>query len=438
MATIRLPHKWVPRDYQMAGWTALERGIKRGIWVWPRRHGKDDAALHWTATAAFRQVGTYWHMLPEASQARKAIWEAVNPKTGKRRIDEAFPPSIRATTKSQDMFIRFVNGSTWQVVGSDNYNSLVGAPPIGVVFSEFAIANPTSWAFIRPILRENGGWALFVSTPRGRNHLANMFEAYESDPEWFVQKLTAKETGVFTARQLDAERKDYIREYGRTMGLSLFRQEYLCSFDAAIPGAYYGPDIEEAESEGRICAVPVEKQTPVHTAWDLGRNDQTVIWFFQVVGREIHLVDYYANSGVGLDHYAGIVKERGYHYGDHYFPHDVEVQELGAPAPRKETLRNFGIKVRTLKRESVEDRIQAVRNILSRCWFDKDRTYDGYNALRQYRRIWDDKRKVFQDRPYHDWASDPADAFGYMAQALRTAERPVSKALPKIRTDWVV
>jgi phage terminase large subunit len=172
MATITLPHKWSPRPYQKRLWSYLEGGGKRAIEIAHRRWGKDDVALHWAACAAMQRPASYWHMLPNYSQARKAIWTAVNPHTGKRRIDEAFPAAIRSATLENEMFIRFKNGSTWQVIGSDNYDSLVGTPPAGIVFSEWARANPASWGYLAPILLENDGWALFITTPIGRNHCA--------------------------------------------------------------------------------------------------------------------------------------------------------------------------------------------------------------------------------------------------------------------------
>ena len=172
---ISLPNNWQPRDYQRPAWDYLEKGGKLAYVIAHRRWGKDDIALHWTACAAFDRVGTYWHLLPQASQARKAVFEAINPHTGLRRIDEAFPRELRETTRENEMFIRFKNGSTWQVVGSDNYDSLVGSPPVGVVMSEWALAKPQAWAYLRPILKENGGWAAFITTPRGRNHCHRMF-----------------------------------------------------------------------------------------------------------------------------------------------------------------------------------------------------------------------------------------------------------------------
>jgi phage terminase large subunit len=239
-----------------------------------RRWGKDDIALNWTARACHQRIGTYWHLLPEASQARKAIWDAINPHTGKRRIDEAFPEALRAQTLNNEMFIRFKCGSSWQVIGSDNYNSLVGSPPIGITFSEWQLARPEAWTYMRPILAENGGWALFLWTSRGRNHAVRAFEARERDKaNWFTQKSTALETSVFTVEQLDRERQELIDEAGsEEEGDAKFRQEYLVDFDAAVPGSYFGAQIKLATDEGRIGAYSHIPSLKVDTAWDIGRR----------------------------------------------------------------------------------------------------------------------------------------------------------------------
>jgi hypothetical protein len=255
-------------------WVYLERGGLRADVAAHRRWGKDDIALNWTARACHQRIGTYWHLLPEASQARKAIWDAINPHTGKRRIDEAFPEALRAQTLNNEMFIRFKCGSSWQVIGSDNYNSLVGSPPIGITFSEWQLARPEAWTYMRPILAENGGWALFLWTSRGRNHAVRAFEARERDKaNWFTQKSTALETSVFTVEQLDRERQELIDEAGsEEEGDAKFRQEYLVDFDAAVPGSYFGAQIKLATDEGRIGAYSHIPSLKVDTAWDIGRR----------------------------------------------------------------------------------------------------------------------------------------------------------------------
>jgi phage terminase large subunit len=413
---------WRPRPYQRALWDYMEsggRGGKRAIAIWHRRAGKDELALHAAACSIWERPATYWHMLPEAAQARKAIWMAVNPHTGVRRIDEAFPAPLRETTRDQDMMIRFKNGATWQVVGSDNYNSLVGSPPWGVVLSEYALANPAAYAYLSPILRENGGWFLAITTPRGKNHAYRMVENGRRNSSWFAQVLSVDETGAFSPEALAEERADLIANFGRDMGAALYSQEYECSFDAAIIGAYYVTEMADAAKEGRIGVVPVDRTLPVHTAWDLGISDATAIWFWQATGREIRVVDYIADSGKDIQHYATLVRERGYTPGIDWVPHDAKVRELGSGRTRVEAMIRAGLRPRLVPDHKVDDGINAARMTLARCWFDAEKCEAGIEALKAYRRNWDDKLRRFDDRPLHDWASDPADAFRYLAMAWR-------------------
>ena len=421
MSEIVIPNMWTPRDYQLPVWNALEQGVKRVVAPWHRRSGKDDVALNWTAVSLFDRVGTYWHLLPQANQARKAIWDAVNPHTGMKRIDQAFPPEIRRRTRDQDMFIEFRNNATWQVVGSDNYNSLVGSPPVGVVFSEYALADPNSWAFLRPILRENGGWAMFISTPRGRNHFHGLYKLAMQEPDWFGQLLTVDDTGIVSPEDIEKERREVAKERGDDEAENIINQEYYCSFDAAIPGSYYGKIIAKAETEGRICDVPYDPRLPVTTAWDLGVGDSTAIWFIQQDRQSVRVIDFYENSGVGADHYARVLRERDYQYDRHILPHDADDREWGSNASsRVDTLKSLGIKPHTvLPRASVDDGINAVRVLLPRCWFDRVKCDRGLNALRQYQRTWNEKLRAFSATPLHDWSSHAADAFRYLAQGLK-------------------
>lgn len=421
---VTLPNNWDPRPYQLPAWKALESGKKRALLLWHRRAGKDDVCLHWAATQAMQRVGNYWHMLPQYAQARKSVWDAVNPRTGKRRIDEAFPDAICTSKRANDMFVRFKNGSTWQLVGSDNFDALVGSPPIGVTASEWALADPRAWAYLRPILLENGGWAVFITTVRGKNHVYAMYEGGKNDPDWFVQLLTARDTGILTEAQLEKERLEYQREYGHDDGDALFAQEWMCDWNAAIVGSYYGRMMRDLENKGRFTSVPYDPQALVHTAWDLGLNDQTVVWFFQIVGQEIHIIDLIHNSGQPLAWYAGEILKRGYALGQHILPHDADAHELQTNRTRYETLVGllgqncYVLKAKGAERVLVADGINAVRSILPRCWFDKEKTEYGIEALKAYRREWDSEKKTFHDRPVHDWASDPADGFRYLALGL--------------------
>lgn len=422
---VELPgNGWTPRDDQMPIWQYLnktERGARADICA-HRRYGKDDVCLHWGAVASQRRVGTYWHMLPEAAQARKAIWEAVNPRTGKRRIDEAFPQALRANTRDTDMLIRFKNGSTWQVLGSDNYNSFVGSPPIGVTFSEWSLANPMSWSYVRPILLENGGWALFLWTPRGRNHATRAFESRARDPDWFTRKISARQTPVFTEEQLQKELKEMIDEAGsKQEGEALFRTEYLVDFDAPVPGSYYAENMMNAAEEFRIGKIDYNPKYPVFTCWDLGMDDYTSIWFFQkVAGNFYNFIDYYETQGLGFEDISrdrpGIVTEAfkgkmAWKFQMHYLPHDVKVRELGAKGQaRKLVLKKEGVwPIRTGIPRDLDEAIPITRKFLKKCRFDEEKCEAGIEHLKQYRKKFNKSLGVYTGES-HDEHSHAADA----------------------------
>jgi len=446
LPTIQLPHKWRPRAYQRPAWDYLERGGRHAELIWHRRSGKDEISLHRTACAAFERVATYWHMLPEAAQARKAIWEAINPHTGIRRIDEAFPHEVRASTNATEMLIRFKNGSTWQVVGSDNFNSLVGSPPAGVVFSEWALANPSSRAYLRPILLENGGWQIYITTPRGKNHAFRTYSAAKTEPGAFAQVLSAAQTRTLSAEALESERLAYIADFGIDQGEALFDQEYLCSFDAAVLGAYYAKALSQAERQGRITQVPYQPELPVYTAWDIGYSDDTAVWFWQMVRGEVHVIDYYAANGHGVDHYADMLDAKGYNYAKSgqrpviYLPHDAKAKTFAAAG--KSTQEQFyarGYASLIVPSLSLQDGIQATRMTLPSCYFDAEKCAEGVEALKLYRREWDDDKKCFREQPVHDWTSHPSDGFRMLSIVWQEmAQKPTGPVAPKFATDLTV
>jgi phage terminase large subunit len=364
-------------------------------------------------------------MLPQANQARKAIWTAVDSHTGIKRIDWAFPQELREATNDQEMLIRFKNGSTWQVVGSDNYQGVIGSGAFGIVYSEYMLSDPNAWLYLQPILEENGGWAIFNGTPRGRNHFHGIFELGKSEPGWFAERLTVKDTGVFDEVQLAKIRREIARERGDDEAENIINQEYFCSWDAAIPGSYYGKMIGDLELADCIGHVAYDPRYPVTTAWDLGVGDSTAIWFAQRTYTELRIIDYYEASGVGADHYAKVIKEKPYHYERHILPHDANDREWGNNASsRVDVLKGLGVRPLTiLPRASVDDGINAVRVALHGARFDRQKCDRGIDALRQYQKRWDDKLKVFSQAPLHDWTSHAADAFRYLAQGLRDAPR---------------
>jgi hypothetical protein len=449
MPKITIPaNGWRPRPYQMPAWAAWERGIKRSLLVWHRRAGKDELSLQKFACAAMTNPANYWHCLPKYEQARKAIWEAVNPHTGRKRIDEVFPMEIRKRTDNSSMVVEFKTGSVYRVVGSDNPDSLVGAPPLGIAFSEWAISNPSAWGLLQPILLENGGWADFITTPRGRNHVHGMLKMARARPEtWFSQVLTVDDTHQVTPEMIAEAKAEYVSLFGEDAAEALIQQEYWCSFEAAILGSYYGKELAQAEQQGRIGDVEPTAGVAVHVAWDLGVGDDNPLWFWQAVpgaaGRgQIKILDYYTAHGYGIKHYADVVKRRIEQWNDelgdirlgiNYVPHDAKVREQGSwdsdtlkAKQRIEVMaEQFGAShVKVVKAHSIQDGISAVRQILHRCWFDEARCSAGLEALRQYQSEWDDKKKKFRDEPLHDWTSHPADAFRYLAMAYREIVPP--------------
>jgi len=431
---VRIPNNWSPRQYQRPAWDYLENGGRHAELIWHRRSGKDEVALHRACVAAFERPATYWHMLPEAAQARKAIWEAVNPHTGIRRIDEAFPMALRATTREQEMLIKFANGATWQVVGSDNFSSLVGSPPAGIVYSEWALANPSARAYLRPILAENGGWQLFITTPRGKNHAHTTYQAARKTPWAFAQILRARDTGIFDEDLLAFEKAAYIADFGEDMGVALYEQEYECSFEAAILGAYYGKELTRARVEGRIRSVPYDPETPVRTAWDLGFSDDVAIWFYQIKRGEIHVIDYESFHTQDVEYCHKLLVGKGYRYYSEgkkpvlFLPHDARAKTFAARGKSVEQqFIDLGYIIRIVPSLSLQDGIQAARKTLPRCWFDEEACATGIDALGQYQREWDDKTKCFRNTPRHDWTSHPADAFRYLSIMWQQEAEPKPK-----------
>ena len=428
---IRLPAgDWGPRDHQLKLWKYLQAGGKRAIAIWHRRAGKDEVCLHHAMRALWMRPGNYWHCLPEYAQARKSIFDAVNPHTGKRRIDEAFPEHLRESTREHDMTIRFKNGSTWSCIGSDSYDRTVGASAAGLTYSEYALCNPSAWAYHRPMLEENNGWAIFISTPRGRNHAFDMLNYARRADGWFSEVLTAVDTGTLTREQLDYALAEYVALYGADAGRAAYEQEYMCNFTASILGAYFALECTEIRNEGRVLDIEPDLDRPVHRAWDLGVRDDTAIWWYQARGGQLLILDVMAGSGVGVEHFRDEIfqrhEERGWIHGDDYVPHDAKIKEWGSGRTRVETMQSMGLNPLLVPLAGLEDGINAVRRTLPLCVFHP-RCEPGLAALEQYQREWDDDKKAFKLNPLHNWTSHYADAFRYLAQGWKPAPKRVIK-----------
>lgn len=423
---IRLPFRFTPRPYQVPIMKAIDDGIKRIVWVSHRRSGKDKTCLNIMAKKMQEKVGNYFYMFPTYSQSKKVIWEGVD-RDGMRMIDHFPRELIDGTPNDTELKIKYKNGSMFQLIGTDDIDRVLGTNPIGVVFSEYPLQNPLVWGFIRPILAENGGWAIFMGTPRGENHFYTLYESAKKSPDWFTSFLTTNDTKAIDGAVLEQERSEIIKQYGDD---ALYQQEYECNFTVPIAGAYYVHQIQKMYEEGRVCTVPYEDRLLVDTWWDLGVDDFMSIWFSQKSGGEIRLIDYYENSGQGFPHYASVLKDKPYVYGEHIAPHDIEVKEMGTGVTRIETAKRLGIKFRTAPKLPIIEGIDAVRSMLGKCWFDSKRCAEGLNGLKNYRKQYDEKRKTYVDHPYHDWASHPADA-------IRTGGVVTNFRLDKEKSQYV-
>lgn len=432
MADVVLPYKWTPRSYQIRAWRHFQgnREGARGVCVWHRRAGKDLFAINLISTKIPERVGTYWHLLPTYKQGRAIVWNGFT-RDGRKFLDH-FHPDLVTDKNSTEMRVKFMNGSNYQVVGTDDINSLVGTNPIGCVFSEYSLHDPGAWDYIRPILAENGGWALFIYTARGKNHGYTLLELAKKNKKWFSEVLVAGDHG--TKREDGTSViSDQVIQDERDAGMpeEMIQQEFFCSFESPFVGAYYGTQMLAAEKSGRVGRVPYEPKLEVHTAWDIGIGDSTAIWFFQEYGHELRVIDYYENSGEGLHHYVKALKGQvpghehrvEYLYGRHHGPHDLEVREFTSGKSRIETARELGLRFNVVRKHEVNDGIEVVRMTIPTCYFDAERCVRGIEGLRQYRKEWDDKNKCFKANPLHDWTSHPADAFRILVMGRRARPR---------------
>lgn len=403
-----------PRPYQLPLLKALDSGFKRVLAVLPRRAGKDITALNYVIRQMYENPGVYYYIFPTYSQAKKVIWDSMT-NDGERILDY-FPEELVTQKNGQEMKIRMKSKtgaeSLFQLIGSDNYDSLMGTNPKGCVFSEYALQDPTAYQYIRPILTANGGWALFISTPRGKNHLWTLAELAQNSPDWFYLKLSVEDTHHIPMSEIEKERREGL------MSEDMIQQEYYTSFEMGVEGSYYNKYIDVARRDGRISVVPWENGFKVHTAWDIGVRDSTTIIFFQTIGQTVRIIDCYENSKEGLEHYAQIIHNKPYTYGTHIAPHDIRVREWGSGMTRIEKAKELGINFTISNEVDIPDGIEACRSCFSKLWIDEKKCEPLIKALENYRQEYDVKRKIYKPRPLHDWASHWADAFRYLAVSL--------------------
>lgn len=383
-----------------------------------RRLGKTVLCVNQLIASALqckRAHPRYAYIAPLRNQAKNVAWDFL------KQYSEPFRES---DPNIAELWVQLMNGARITLFGADNPNAMRGMYLDGVVFDEYGDMDPATWTqVIRPLLSDRKGWAIFIGTPKGQNGFYDQHMDAEKDPEWYAATFKASETGIIDADELAANR--------RIMTEDEYAQEFECSWVAPNVGAYYGKEMAAAIADKRVIRIPWEPSIPVTTAWDLGMDDATAIWFVQQVGREVRVIDYYENSGEGLTHYANHLRSKPYVYTDHLLPHDAAVKELGTGLSRVEVLQSLGINPTIIPAQSVEDGINAVRMLLPKCWFESEKCAKGVKALQAYQREWVPKMGTWRSSPRHDAASHGADAFRYLALGLKPPESAKPLAYPK-------
>lgn len=392
-------NRFKPRDYQIPICDALEnKKYKRILCIMPRRAGKDIVAWNLMIRAAIRRVAVYYYIFPTYNQGRKIIWDSIT-ISGMKFLD-FIPSQLIESTNSQEMKVRLKNGSIIQLVGSDNVDSLVGSNPYGLVFSEYALQDPKAYQFLRPILLANDGWALFVSTPRGKNHMWELYNIAKESKDWYCYRVGLDETQHIPLQEIEKERAEGL------ISEDLIQQEYYCSFEMGVEGSYYLKYLDKMRVSGQIGIVPWEPAFKVHTSWDLGVRDTTAIIFFQSIGQTVRIIDCYEKSKEGLEHYIKVVNSKPYSYGRHFAPHDIAVTEWGSGLSRIEKAKQLGLQFVTASNISIEDGIETVRSSFAKIWIDEVKCKQLIKSLENYRQEYDSKRRVYRGCPLHDWSSN--------------------------------
>jgi hypothetical protein len=410
-----------PREQQLAIHDLMD-SKRFGVVVAHRRMGKTVSAINHLIKDALlnqKEAPRYAYIAPTYGQAKRVAWDYL--------VKYAEP--LGGTSNISELRVDFW-GRRIQLFGSDNPETLRGQYFDGVILDEIGDQNPKIWTdIVRPALADRKGWCLFIGTPKGHNHFKELRDRAKVEEGWGLLEFKASETGVVDDAELKAAKNE--------MGEDKYRQEFECSFDAAVEGSYFGQILNELEEKKHMQEIPREELSRTFTAWDLGMGDSTSIWVAQLVGTEVRLLDYYENHGVGLDHYVKWIKDNDYLKAEHILPHDVRVRELGTGKSRMEMLEEAGLEVKISPRMGLDDGIQAVRRLLPRCWFNVPKVQTGLNCLRNYRRDYDEKRKIFFERPLHDWSSHGSDSFRYLALGLDEGHSTWSKPINQT-PKWIV
>jgi hypothetical protein len=393
-----------------------ERQERWAVIVAHRRCGKTVACINdliYRALIENKENGRYFYLSPYLAQSKSIAWDYL----------VRYSQPVLAKSNQSELWVELINGSRIRLFGADNENALRGNYCDGIVLDEYADIRPRVWGeIIRPLLADRNGmgghktWAVFIGTPKGHNAFYDVYHNATKDDGWYVKVLRASQTGLLEKSELE--------DAAKMMTQDQYLQEFECDFESAILGAFYGKEMRQLTDQGRITDVKYDPMFPVHTAWDLGYSDDTAIWWFQVVHGEIRMLDYHSSNGQPVAFYSGIIqsreREKGYIYGTHYLPHDAKAKTL---ASNKSIIEQLSDKIalksmKIVPSLSLQDGIQATRLALTRAWFDH-KCEDGIECLRQYQREYDEDKKVFRDKPRHDWTSHGADAFRMLSIAWK-------------------
>lgn len=404
-----------PRPQQKAIHKAV-KDYRFTVAVCHRRMGKTVAAINQLIHSALnceKESPRFAYIAPTYSQAKRIAWDYLREYT----------MELGGTANVSELRVDFL-GRRISLYGADSPDALRGIYLDGVVIDEIGDVSPALFTeVIRPALSDRLGWALFIGTPKGANHFKDLRDYAESqDDNWTLKEFKASQTGLIDESEL--------RDAKRAMGQSQYDQEFEISFDSPVVGSYYGEIIRDLDEKNHIRDISTETLTEKWTAFDLGMSDSTSIWVCETIGGEYRVMDFYENHGQSLDHYVGWLKDNGYDEYEHILPHDVEVRELGTGKSRKEVLESAGLSITVCPKLPIDDGIQAVRKMLPNTWFNKEKTKKGLEALRNYRRIYNDKLDTYTDKPLHDWSSHAADAFRYLAVGLNLTVKKSSWSQP--------
>lgn len=433
MSQILVPAaNWRPRPHQESVWADMETEVPNILLVAHRRWGKDELGINDCARRAAMKPANYFYCLPEQEHARRAIWSSINPHTGKRRMEETFPPGFRiGNLKEQDMAVDVHSidnqQSRIQFLGSDNYDTIVGGSPYGVYFSEWAIADPRALAMLRPILEENGGFTRFLTTPRGENHVFRQLKAQLGKSGWAVHYQTALDTNVFSPAQLEQLRQESIDLYGKDVGESLFRQEYLCTFEEIVPGSFYVDLINRLQNTGHFCGILPMPDEPVYAAFDLGWSDATAIWYAQVMrDNSVNLIGYEEFRKASVPDIIKILHDRPWNYGALLLPHDARHHEITSGETTETILTKNGFTCYIMPRTDDSAQVQSVRQLLPRCNFHEKECERGITCLKAFHNRYKQDTNSWSPKAVHDWSSHGAKAFATLAYFAPSLHRGVS------------